>query len=115
MRRRPDGTLETEVLRALWDLGRPATPAEVLDEMGTEHAYTSVATTLTRLREKGLVTRHRHGRAYAYSAVSEVELTSRRIRAVLDAASDRETALTGFITALDRQDAARLLEILDER
>lgn len=115
MQRRPDGTLEGEVLRALWDLGCPATPSEVLEAMGTGHAYTSIATTLTRLREKGLVTRQRRGRAFAYSGVSEVELTSRRIRAVLDAASDRETALTGFIAALDPRDASRLAELLDER
>lgn len=113
--RRPDGTLEAEVLHALWELGRPATPSDVLGAMGTGHAYTSVATTLTRLLEKGLVTRERDGRAYAYSALPEVELTSRRIRAVLDAASDRETALTGFIAALEPRDAARLLEILDQR
>lgn len=115
MRRRPDGTLEAEVLRALWELGTPATPSQVLDAMGTDHAYTSVATTLTRLREKGMVTRQPHGRGYAYSALSEVELTSRRIRAVLDEASDRESALTGFIAALGPQDAARLVEILEGR
>jgi predicted transcriptional regulator len=114
MRRRADGTLEAEVLRALWDLDRPATPREVLEETGGHLAYTSIATTLGRLLDKGLVTRTRRGRAFRYEPLSEIELTTRRIRGVLDAASDRETALTGFVQALDPQETARLLEILDE-
>ena len=114
MTRRADGTLETDVLRALWHLDRPAAPSDVIDEMGTDLAYTSIATILGRLCDKGLVTRKRSGRAFAYEAASsEADLTAQRIRTILDAASDRESALAGFAEALDPADVARLAAILN--
>ena len=72
-------------MQALWGLGRPASPREVLEATRSDLAYTSIATTLGRLRDKGLVTRIRRGRVFLYTPVSEVELTSRRIRTVLAA------------------------------
>ena len=62
MTRRADGELESEVLRALWTLDRPASPSDVIDAMDTDLAYTSIATVLGRLCDKGLVTRQRVGR-----------------------------------------------------
>ncbi len=114
MRRRADGELETEVLRALWTFDRPASPSEVIDVMVTELAYTSIATVLARLCDKGLVTRRRTGRAYAYSPVSsEADLTAQRLRTVLESASDRRSALVGFARVLDPADAAQLAAILE--
>ena len=89
--RRPTGALEQEVLLQLWTLGRPATPAEVLDELDDDLAYTTVMTILTRLWQKGLVVRTRQGRAFAYEpAVSEAELTARRMHESLSSASGSE-------------------------
>lgn len=113
MTRRADGALETDVLRALWALDRPASPPEVMEQMGTDLAYTSIATILGRLCDKGLASRERAGRTYAYTAVSETALTARRIRSVLDAASDRATALAGFAESLDADEAAQLAALLD--
>lgn len=115
MTRRADGTLETDVLRALWNLDRPASPSDVIDEMSTDLAYTSIATILGRLCDKGLATRKRSGRAYEYEAAnSEADLTAQRLRRVLDGASDRESALAGFAKTLDPADAAQLAAILNE-
>lgn len=115
MTRRADGALETDVLRALWNLDRPASPSDVIDEMGTDLAYTSIATILGRLCDKGLVTRKRAGRAYEYKAASsEADLTAQRLRTILDAASDRQSALAGFAEALDPTDAAQLAAILND-
>jgi predicted transcriptional regulator len=115
MTRRADGELETDVLRALWHLDRPASPADVIDEMQTDLAYTSIATILTRLCDKGLATRTRAGRAYVYAAASsEADLTAQRIGSVLDAASDRQSALAGFAQSLDPADAAHLAALLNE-
>jgi predicted transcriptional regulator len=115
MTRRADGTLETDVLRALWSLDRPASPSDVIDEMGTELAYTSIATILGRLCEKGLATRKRAGRAYRYAAASsEADLTARRLRTILDATSDRQYALAGFAEVLDAAEAAQLLALLSD-
>lgn len=113
MTRRADGELETDVLRALWRLDRPASPSEVIEEMGTELAYTSIATILGRLCDKGLAERRKAGRAYEYRAVnSEADLTVQRLRSVLDAASDRRSALAGFAESLDPEDAAQLAAVL---
>jgi predicted transcriptional regulator len=115
MTRRADGALETDVLRALWKLDRPASPSDVIDEMSTDLAYTSIATILGRLCEKGLATRNRAGRAYEYAAASsEADLTAQRLRSVLDAASDRQSALAGFAEALDPAEAAQLIALLND-
>ncbi|NNF65246.1 MAG: BlaI/MecI/CopY family transcriptional regulator [Acidimicrobiia bacterium] len=115
MTRRADGELETDVLRALWDLGRPASPSDVIDQMSTDLAYTSIATILGRLCDKGLATRQRAGRAFVYSAASsEADLTAQRLRTVLDSASDRQSALAGFAEALDPADAALLATLLND-
>ncbi len=114
MTRRADGELETDVLRALWTLDRPASPSDVIDEMGTDLAYTSIATILGRLCDKGLATRRRAGRAFEYAAASsEAELTAQRLRTVLDATSDRQSALAGFAQSLDPSEAAQLAAILN--
>jgi len=115
MTRRADGELETDVLRALWMLDRPASASDVIDEMATDLAYTSIATVLGRLCDKGLVTRQRAGRAYHYVAIStEADLTAQRLRTVLDAAADRRSALVGFAQALEPDDIAHLAAILDQ-
>ncbi|MEO6653471.1 MAG: BlaI/MecI/CopY family transcriptional regulator [Ilumatobacteraceae bacterium] len=115
MTRRADGALENDVLHTLWNLGRPASPGDVITEMQTDLAYTSIATILGRLCDKGLVSRRRAGRTFVYTpASSEAELTAQRIRSVLDAASDRRSALAGFAQALDSDDAAQLAALLRE-
>lgn len=115
MTRRPDGALETEVLRALWDLDRPASPADVIEQMGTDLAYTSIATILVRLCDKGLAQRKRSGRAFVYTASSsEADLTAQRLHSVLDEASDRESALAGFAGTLDPAEARELTRLLNE-
>lgn len=116
MTRRADGELEADVLQALWSLDRPATPSEVIDQMGTDLAYTSIATILGRLCDKGLATRVRSGRAFRYAPTrSEADLTAERLRDVLDAAADRRSALAGFALGLDPADAAHLAELLRDQ
>ena len=65
--------------------------------------------------DKGLATRKRSGRAYEYEAASsEADLTAQRLRTILHAASDRQSALAGFAEALDTADAAQLFAILND-
>lgn len=113
MSRRADGALEREVLQALWELDRPASPADVIAQMHTDLAYTSIATILGRLCDKGQATRERAGRAYRYTAVSEADLTADRIRSVLDSARDRTSALAGFVDSLDPDEARQLAALLE--
>ena len=115
MTKRPDGTLERDVLRTLWQLDRPASPADVIEHMGTDLAYTSIATILGRLCDKGLVERQRNGRSFCYfAAQSEADLAARRISSILDSASDRRSALAGFAKTLDADDAAQLAALLKD-
>lgn len=115
MTRRPDGALEHDVLRILWDAERPLLPGEINDRLDGGYAYTSVATILTRLQAKGLVTRTPSGRAFAYeAAVDEPDLTARRIGELLDSASDRSQVLSRFIGGLPAREAKAIRAMLDQ-
>ena len=111
--RRPRGTLEQEVVAALAAAARPMTPAEVRDQLGGDLAYTTVMTVLARLSEKGLVTRERVGRAYAYTAVrDEAEVTARQMQRLLDAGDDRAAVLSRFVGVLSDDDERLLIDLL---
>jgi predicted transcriptional regulator len=100
------------VLATLGAADGPLTPAEVLDDLGGDLAYTTVMTTLGRLFEKGAVTRERTGRAYAYALTDGASVTARRMRQVLDSNADREVVLARFLDELgpdERPVLARLL------
>jgi predicted transcriptional regulator len=110
--RRERGELGNEVLAALGAADAPLTPAQVLAEIGSDLAYTTVMTTLTRLHEKGVVTRERAGRAYAYSLVDRASVTAHQMRRVLDSGADRQVVLARFLDELrpdERPVLARLL------
>jgi predicted transcriptional regulator len=108
------GALEHEVLSQLWTMDEAATPAEVLDALDSDLAYTTIMTILSRLWQKGLVTRERRGRAYAYApSVTEAELTAQRMQAALSAASDRRAALSGFARSLSAREAKALRTLLE--
>jgi len=111
--RRPRGTLEQEVVAALAAATDPMTPAQVRDQLGGDLAYTTVMTVLARLSEKGLVTRERVGRAYAYTAVQdEAEVTARQMQRLLDAGDDRAAVLSRFVGVLSDDDERLLIDLL---
>ena len=115
MSRRRDGELESAVLHALWELDAPSSPAQVIEQMRTDLAYTSIATILGRLRDKDLVERKRDGRSFKYTATSsESDLAARRIATILDEAADRGSALAGFAKSLDADDVDQLAAILEQ-
>ncbi len=61
MTRRAGGALEADVLRSLWNIDQPASPSDVIEDMRTDLAYTSIATIPGRPCDKGLAPRNRHG------------------------------------------------------
>ena len=102
-------------MRVLWASEVPIAPAEVRDALGVELAYTSVATVLNRLCDKGLASREPEGRKFVYVATStEADLTGQRIHTLLEAAEDRKAVLTGFLNNLSADDAEVLRSLLDE-
>ncbi|MFE6685896.1 BlaI/MecI/CopY family transcriptional regulator [Streptomyces sp. NPDC057743] len=113
--RRPAGELEASVLAALWAAKGPLTPAEVQGELDGRLARTTVTTILSRLHDKGAVSRTRAGRGFAYSPIHDsAGLTARRMRSELDKQDDRTTALARFVSELTYEDERLLRTLLDE-
>jgi predicted transcriptional regulator len=111
--RRPKGSLESEVLAALWAAERPLTPGEVVDAVGGDLAYTTVQTILVRLHAKGAVAREQIGRAYAYTPVLDnAGLAADRMQALLDKGGDHVAVLRRFVRTLSPEDETALSELL---
>ncbi|MFF9497677.1 BlaI/MecI/CopY family transcriptional regulator [Streptomyces flaveolus] len=112
-RRRGQGELEALVLAVLREAEGPATAGWVQERLGGDLAYTTVVTILTRLLDKGAVSRERAGRSFAWTpAADQAGLAARRMRKVLDAQSDREAVLASFVTGLDPADERLLRDLL---
>jgi predicted transcriptional regulator len=111
--RRASGELEADVLATLWRSDEPLSPGQVRDELGGELAYTTVMTILSRLHDKGSVTRTRVGRAYIYRpAFEQAELAASRMRSLLDSGHDREAVLARFVGSLSADDERTLAALL---
>ena len=115
--RRDAGTLEREILAVLGAADRPLTPAEVLTELGSSLAYTTVMTTLSRLHTKGALAREPAGRTNMYRlavdpGALDAALTARRMTRLLEAGSDRAAALARFVADLRPEDEQLLIDLL---
>ena len=112
-RRRGQGELEALVLAALREADGPATAGWVQERLGGGLAYTTVITILTRLLAKGVVTRERTGRSFAWTPASDqAGLAAHRMRRVLDAECAGEAVLASFGTGLGPDDERLLRELL---
>ncbi len=110
----PSGELESAVLDVLWSL-RHATVRAVYEEIGIPRhlAYTTIATVLDRLCEKGLVQRGRVGKAYVYTpAVSHERVQRARAKGLLRKilGSEPHAAIATLVHAMESIDP----ELLDE-
>jgi predicted transcriptional regulator len=113
--RRAAGQLEAAVLAVLQAAGSPLSPAEVRDRLGGDLAYTTVVTILSRLHDKGVLDRHKAGRAFLYAPVAdEPGLAARRMARMLDAEPDREAVLARFVSGLSDADEDLLRRMLGE-
>jgi predicted transcriptional regulator len=100
-------------LATLWAGEEPLTPAEVRRELGSNLAYTTVMTALSRLHEKGVVDRERVGRAYAYSPMlDQAGIAAERMRGLLESGEDREAVLAQFVGSLSDEDGRVLAALL---
>ncbi|GAA5160791.1 MULTISPECIES: BlaI/MecI/CopY family transcriptional regulator [Amycolatopsis] len=111
--RRAPGALEAEVLTVLWNAEEPLSPAEVQARLEDDLAYTTVVTILTRLHDKGVATREKHGRSFRYHAVDdEAGLAARKMTKVLESEPDRGSVLARFVTQLSESDEEVLRALL---
>ena len=72
MRSGAPASLEMDCLKVLWSQAE-ATVAQVRAGLPRPLAYTTVMTVLDRMCAKGLVRRHKRGRAWSYSAGLDLE------------------------------------------
>ncbi|KIF73107.1 CopY family transcriptional regulator [Streptomyces sp. 150FB] len=112
--RRQAGELEAGVLAALWSAEGPLTPAQVQRALGVPLARTTVTTIVSRLYEKGMVTRVRSGRGFAYTPTEDAPgLTARRMHVELGKDDDRGAVLARFVSQLSDEDERLLRSLLD--
>jgi predicted transcriptional regulator len=109
------GPLERRILDAVWRRG--AATVRDLEAEFAPAAYTTLMTTLERLRRKGMLTRSRQGRAFEYAPRwSRAELTerlaSRTLGGWLRDPSSARPILSCFIDAVTEHDE-KLLDELD--
>jgi|TARA_B110000483_G_scaffold194363_1_gene231565 predicted transcriptional regulator len=111
--RRATGELEEAVLRFVWAMDAPVTPAEAHESVAPDLAYTTVMTVLTRLHQKGRLERERRGRAYAYWAPDgEASHRAGQMRNQLSSADNSDAVLSSFVEKLSGAEAAELRRLL---
>ena len=114
------GVLERLLMDLLWSTDRALTANELRDALrdtpssGSKPlATTTVLTVLSRLENKGFVTRDRDSRPHGYSAVSSrAEHTAELMHEVLGSAPDREAVLARFIGSVTESEAETLRKLL---
>jgi predicted transcriptional regulator len=112
--RRGRGDLAHEVLVVLEAAGEPLTPAQVLERLDGELAYTTVMTVMARLEDKGVLARVRSGRGYVYSVPRDpARVTARGMHRLLDVQPDRAAALARFVDDLSSADEQVLRDLLN--
>ncbi|HLV58771.1 MAG TPA: BlaI/MecI/CopY family transcriptional regulator [Natronosporangium sp.] len=126
------GELERAVMEVLWARDAPADPTdgatvrEVADALADRKlAYTTVMTVLDRLAGKGMVVRHRDGRAWRYRPAAPREAYIAQL--MLDAldlarpggapagAGDRGAALVRFARSVSGAEAELLRRALEDQ
>jgi predicted transcriptional regulator len=68
------GPLEREAMEIIWSAGRPMNVRELLEQVNRDReqplAYTTVMTVMSRLVDKGALSRVKQGRGYLYEAAA---------------------------------------------
>ena len=114
------GDLQLRIMRVLWNLG-PASVAQVQDRLeGDPLAYTTVATMLRKMEDRGLVRHREHQRRFIYEAAVTAEDVT---RSMADDLVDRlfEGSLADAVSHLletrevSPRELARLEQLIQER
>lgn len=111
MARGRHGALEKRILDLLWDRG-DGTVREVMDRLGSSHAYTTVMTVLDRLFKKGALAREKDGAAWRYRPIAAREDVLGEQMAALFAEGKPGPLLQSFLDRAEQVDP-QLLDRLD--
>ena len=96
---------ELELMRAIWDLGRPVTVAELLALFAPRKGWklSTVSTLVNRLVEKGFLTKTPRGKAYLFTPTLSLEAYKRReTHSFLQ--TIHGSSLSSFVAALSAED-----------
>ena len=109
------GELQSQVMSVVWRLGN-VTVEQVRSALPSRYrgTHNTVQTILNRLAERGLLTRHKSGKAIEYRPrISEAEYLSRSISQALAGASmdARQAALAHLFGKLDKRELADLQQL----
>ncbi|HUF52764.1 MAG TPA: BlaI/MecI/CopY family transcriptional regulator [Dehalococcoidia bacterium] len=113
------GSLEAEVMQALWK--KPGSSVRDVTEAldGRKRAYTTVMTVMNRLYEKGLLSRSPAGRAYLYQpAMTEDEflrwVSGQHVRSLMEDFGELAVAqFIGEVRQLPPEDIERIRSMLE--
>lgn len=113
------GKLEADVMSIVWEKGE-TTVQDVKDALEPKRplAYTTVMTVMSRLAEKGMLRRHKEGRAYVYTPVdSQAKVAGSLLRSLVQRLYDgaAATAIAHLLeseTELDEAELDRLEDLI---
>ncbi|MEU4575583.1 BlaI/MecI/CopY family transcriptional regulator [Nonomuraea sp. NPDC023979] len=110
------GNLERSVMEALWEHPGGMFAHDLAPLLPSGPAVTTVLTVLTRLSNKGMVSRERVGRAHLYRATAGKDaFVAEAMRAALDEAGDVAAAVQRFVGTVSPEVASALRAALGER
>ena len=109
------GPLESSLLELLWAQERAVTVRHIRSAFPAL-AYTTLMTTLDRLYRKGLLVRHKDGRAFAYAPRCTRdallgELAAGHVTELLGRSGQSAVVLSTLVRAVGRADATLLDEL----
>ena len=112
------GALQYAIMRVLWD-DKEASVARVFDALPDEHrrALTTIATMLTKMEKKGIVSHRSEGRQFIYRpTVEEAEVQHTMVSELTERAFGGDTAaLVAHLiegNEIDKVELARLSELI---
>ena len=111
--KRKQGELEAEVLGCLWDKPKGLSSQQIVSALGKDVKLTTVLTVLTRLEDKGLVSKVAGvGRSYIFSATSSrEEYTAKQLLSLLDN-GNQAGVFSHFAAGLNAKQVAQLKKVL---
>lgn len=109
------GALESQVMDLLWDDG-PSTIRGLIERLPGEPAYTTIATVLTNLHRKQLVTPRKKGRSTVYGARgTREEHVASLMSDALGSSRDRAASILHFAESIPEAELDLLREFLHRR
>lgn len=109
------GTLESQVMELLWE-GGSFTVRDLRARLDGAPAYTTVATVLSNLRRKSMVSLRKDGHASFYTAtLSREEHAAHIMESALDTSGNREASMLYFVRSMPESDVELLQDFLRQR